>query len=81
MAIWQLVAVAGGTTGMVLGLGAYFLIPEMCEPVTLPGLGLVLEYNCFNAGAASRAEWSFYIGGLAALVAAGISAVTKKSTR
>jgi ABC-type amino acid transport system permease subunit len=59
---------------------AFFVVPELCEPVVVPPLMIEVGYNCFGVGEASRAEWALYIGGVAALIVAGVKAVTQKST-
>jgi hypothetical protein len=79
MAGWQIAAFLGGTTGIALGMLAFFVVPEICEPVVQPFLMVELgSYNCFGVGEASRAEWALYIGGAAAVIVAGIKYLTKK---
>jgi hypothetical protein len=74
---WQIAGAAGGVAGFGLGAIAYLFIPDVCTPATPP---LFLDYDCFGAGAASRGEWGLYIGGAAALLVGGVTALTRKSS-
>jgi hypothetical protein len=80
MTAWQIAAALGGTAGLALGFLAFFVVPDLCEPVVVSPLMIEVGYNCFGVGEASRAEWALYLGGAAALIVAGVKALTQKST-
>ena len=79
MGNWLAVAGAlGGSLGLVIGLGFYYFLPQICEPQTYLGLNLG-EYDCFGLGFLSRREWALGLGGAVAIAGAVVTYLRKPS--